>query len=137
MRQPIEKKSSLAAVRVDGVNAMVESIVGCKWSLVVLQMVRDGVNRPGAMERAVPGLTAKVLNERLRKLLRFGILEKTIYPVLPPRVEYRLTRFGKKFVRFLREVDRLQAELDAEKKGRRKAGPVEVERRAGPPRSEE
>ena len=93
-------------------NAMVESIVGCKWSLVVLQLVRDGVNRPGAMERAVPGLTAKVLNERLRKLLRFGILEKTIYAESPPRVEYRLTAFGKKFVRLMREVERLQAELD-------------------------
>ncbi len=112
MHKRIEKKTSPIAVRTDGVNAMVESIVGCKWSLVVLQLVRDGVNRPGAMERAVPGLTAKVLNERLRKLLRFGILEKTIYAESPPRVEYRLTAFGKKFVRLMREVERLQAELD-------------------------
>ena len=112
MPRDIEKKSSRVTVRTDGVNAMVESIVGCKWSLVVLQLVRSGVNRPGAMERSVPGLTAKVLNERLRKLQRFGILEKTIYPELPPRVEYRLTPFGKKFVRLMREVERLQAELD-------------------------
>ncbi|MCZ7563890.1 MAG: winged helix-turn-helix transcriptional regulator [Burkholderiales bacterium] len=53
---------------------MVEDIVGCKWSLTVLGLVRDGVVRPGAMEHAVPGLSAKVLNERLRKLVRFGIL---------------------------------------------------------------
>lgn len=90
---------------------MVESIVGCKWSLIVLQMLREGVNRPGAMERAVPGLTAKVLNERLRKLVRFGIAERTVFPVVPPHVEYRLTPFGRKFIRALRALERLQAEL--------------------------
>jgi DNA-binding HxlR family transcriptional regulator len=100
----------------DGVNAMVESIVGCKWSLVVLQLVRDGVIRPGAMERSVPGLTAKVLNERLRKMLRFGILAKTVLPVSPPHVEYRLTPFGRKFVRLLRGIETLQRELDAARK---------------------
>lgn len=90
---------------------MVESIVGCKWSLVVLQLVRHGVNRPGAMERAVPGLTAKVLNERLRKMLRFGILEKKIFPVTPPHVEYRFTSFGRRFSALLRSVEKLQQEL--------------------------
>lgn len=40
----------------DSLGSIVESIVGCKWSLIVLQMLREGVNRPGAMERAVPGL---------------------------------------------------------------------------------
>lgn len=41
---------------------MVEDILGCKWSLVVLGLVRGGVRRPGAMEHAVPALSAKVLN---------------------------------------------------------------------------
>jgi DNA-binding HxlR family transcriptional regulator len=50
------------------VSRMVEQIVKCKWSLTVLALIRGGVNRPGAMVRAVPGLTTKVLNERLRKL---------------------------------------------------------------------
>ena len=73
---------------------MVEDIVGCKWSLAVLGLVRDGVTRPGAMEHAVAGLSKKVLNERLRKLVRFGILAKTSYAEVPPRVEYRLTALG-------------------------------------------
>jgi DNA-binding HxlR family transcriptional regulator len=111
MPPTVEKKIS-PVVRTDGAAAMVESIVGCKWSLVVLQLVQRGVNRPGAMERAVPGLTAKVLNERLRKLLRFGICEKKVFPVLPPHVEYRLTPFGKKFTRLLRAVERLQRDLE-------------------------
>ena len=91
---------------------MVEDIVGCKWSLSVLKAVRDGVHRPGAMQRAVDGLSTKVLNERLRKLQRFGILDKTSYPEVPPRVEYLLTDFGRRFCRVLDGIDRLQDSLD-------------------------
>lgn len=92
---------------------MVEDIVGCKWSLTVLDLVRRGVCRPGAMEHAIAGLTAKVLNERLRKLVRFGILDKQAFAEVPPRVEYRLTSFGQRFAAILDEIDALQAELGA------------------------
>jgi DNA-binding HxlR family transcriptional regulator len=94
------------------VSRMVEDIVGCKWSLAVLGMVKNGVRRPGAMEHAIPGLSKKVLNERLRKLVRFGILEKHAFAEVPPRVEYRLTGFGEKFSGLMDGVERLQRELD-------------------------
>lgn len=90
---------------------MVENIIRCKWSLSVIGLVRSGVNRPGAMERSVPGLTAKVLNERLRKLVRFGILNKTIFPETPPRVEYEFTEFGRKFIGLLDAIDALEDEI--------------------------
>ncbi|HLP84023.1 MAG TPA: helix-turn-helix domain-containing protein [Phycisphaerales bacterium] len=90
---------------------MVESIVGCKWSLHVLACVRKGVNRPGAIERSAEGLSAKVLSERLDKFIRFGIFDKRSFPEIPPRVEYSLTPFGEKFVRIIDEVERLQNEL--------------------------
>ncbi|MFN0316821.1 MAG: winged helix-turn-helix transcriptional regulator [Burkholderiales bacterium] len=93
------------------VAAMVEDIVGCKWSLAVLGLIRHGVNRPGAMEHAIEGLTAKVLNERLRKLVRYGILGKTAYAEVPPRVEYRLTDFGSRFTVILDQIEALQNEL--------------------------
>ena len=96
------------------VKRMVENIVRCKWSLTVLALVRDGINRPGAMEREVEGLTTKVLNERLRKLVRFGILEKTIYPETPPRVEYRLTAFGQKFNGLIETIESLEREISGE-----------------------
>jgi len=96
---------------------MVEEIVGCKWSLAVLGAVRGGVRRPGAMEHAIDGLSKKVLNERLRKLVRFGILEKRAYAEVPPRVEYRLTRFGERFSALMDGVERLQGELDSEQRG--------------------
>jgi DNA-binding HxlR family transcriptional regulator len=96
---------------------MVEDIVGCKWSLAVLGRIRSGVVRPGAMEHALPGLSKKVLNERLRKLVRFGIVERHAYAELPPRVEYRLTAFGEKFSTLLDGVERLQRELGADAPG--------------------
>ena len=90
---------------------MVEDVVGCKWSLAVLGMVKNGVRRPGAMEHAIPGLSKKVLNERLRKLQRFGILSKRSYAEVPPRVEYHLTPFGEKFSGLMDEVEALQREM--------------------------
>jgi DNA-binding HxlR family transcriptional regulator len=91
---------------------MVEDVIGCKWSMHVLLLVEDGVRRPGAMERAVEGLTAKVLNERLTKLTRFGILRRISYPEVPPHVEYELTEFGRRFSGIIAEIKRLQASLD-------------------------
>ncbi|MCC7547779.1 MAG: helix-turn-helix transcriptional regulator [Burkholderiales bacterium] len=92
---------------------MVEDVVGCKWSMRVLALVESGISRPGAMERAVEGLSAKVLNERLSKLTRYGVLSKTVYPEVPPRVEYSLTEFGRSFSTVLEEIKRLQASLEA------------------------
>ena len=89
---------------------MVEDIVGCKWSLTVIDHVRNGVRRPGAIEHAVPGLSQKVLNERLRKLVRFGILARTSYPEVPPRVEYSLTNFGGRFAGILDAIRALEGE---------------------------
>lgn len=90
---------------------MVENIIGCKWSLSVIAMIRMGINRPGMMEREVEGLTTKVLNERLKKLVRYGLAEKTIFPESPPRVEYTLTPFGLKFVEVLEAIKRLEREF--------------------------
>ena len=97
------------------VTRMVEDIVGCKWSLLVLGLIEQGVDRPGAMQRAVTGLSAKVLNERLRKLLRFGIIERQVFAEVPPHVEYRLTAFGRRFSRILAEIRRLEAEVGRER----------------------
>lgn len=95
------------------VASMVESIVGCKWSVGLLRLLADGCNRPSALLRASPGLSAKVMNERLRKMLRFGIARRTVRGEKPPvEVEYVLTPFGRRFIRILEEVRRLQEIVD-------------------------
>ena len=96
------------------VAAMVESVVGCKWSVQLLGLLAEGCHRPGALQRACPGLSAKVMNERWRKLMGFGIVERRAYGDKPPlEVEYLLTDFGLRFMRILQEVRALQAEVDA------------------------
>lgn len=110
------------------VAAMVESIVGCKWSVRLLQLCADGQSRPSAFLRACPGLSAKVMNERWRKMTRFGIVRRTVCGEKPPlEVAYRLTPFGRRFLRILHEVRRLQDRLDAERlagPSRRPVGPA-------------
>jgi len=78
------------------------------------RLVSAGASRPGAMQRSVAGLSTKVLNERLRKLLRFGLIERRAYAEIPPRVEYRLTPRGRKFEKLLAQVSQLECELAPE-----------------------
>ena len=101
----------MADKKVD-VRRMVESIIGCKWSLSVLHLIRSGVNRPGEMQRQVEGLTTKVLNERLTKLYKYGIINKQVYPETPPRVEYYFTDFGNRFLAIIDVVEKVQHEFE-------------------------
>ena len=91
---------------------MVEAIYGCKWSLTVYRLLANGVNRPGEMVRSVDGLSTKVLNDSLRKNLDFGIINRVAYPEIPPRVEYEITAFGRKFIRILDQIESLQREIE-------------------------
>lgn len=91
----------------------VESVLGCKWSIRILQLVAQGCARPSAILRACPGLSAKVMNERWRMMIRFGIVRRTVFGDRPPiQVEYALTAFGRRFIRILDEVRELQEDLD-------------------------
>jgi DNA-binding HxlR family transcriptional regulator len=105
------EKKILRRVPPRHVGRMVERVVGCKWSLTVVDLVQRGVRRPGAMERTVEGLTAKVLNDCLRLLVSYGVLEKRSFPEVPPRVEYYFTSFGRKFVETFETLDALEEKL--------------------------
>ena len=91
---------------------MVETIVGCKWSLTVYNLLNNDIYRPGEMVRSVEGLTTKVLNACLKRNIEFGILERETFNEIPPRVEYKVTTFGHKFINILTELEKLQAEID-------------------------
>lgn len=112
-----DSSSAAAVSSQDGgsipVASMVESIVGCKWSVRLLQLCAEGSRRPSAFLRACPGLSAKVMNERLRKMIRFGIAQRRVLGEKPPvEVEYSLTAFGRRFLKILDEVRRLQEAVD-------------------------
>jgi len=98
--------SDRSADKLPSVSAMTEDIVGCKWSMTVLQLVRQGICRPGAMEHQIEGLTSN-----LKKLTNYRILHRHAYPEIPPRVEYQLTEFGEKFVGILDAIATLDREI--------------------------
>lgn len=75
----------------------IAEILGCKWSLMILDLIDQGTNRPGAIERSLPGLTATVLHRCLRRMERDGLLQKEEFQVVPFHVEYRLTDTGGQF----------------------------------------
>lgn len=93
---------------------MVETIVGCKWSITVYLLLENGINRPGEMVRTVEGLTTKVLNTCLKRNIEFGILQRNNFNEIPPRVEYQVTEFGQKFIKILDQLEQLQKEVDQE-----------------------
>ena len=91
---------------------VVEAVFGCKWSIRILALIRKDVCRPGAIQRQLVGLTPKVQSHYFRRMLSLGVLEKIIYPEVPPHVEYKLTEFGLRFMPILDSIEKLQIELE-------------------------
>lgn len=81
-----------------------EDVVGCKWSAAVLAAIGRGVTRPGQLERFIPGISTKVLTERLRKLLNYELITRHEFPGKVLRVEYRLTPTGSKLVGIIEQL---------------------------------
>lgn len=82
----------------------VTDILKCKWTLAILDAIQKGVNRPGRLEKTLPGLTPKILNDRVKKLERYGIIERVVYSEVPPRVEYVFTKRGKRLLELLKDL---------------------------------
>jgi DNA-binding HxlR family transcriptional regulator len=80
-------------------------ILGCKWTLAILEATARGINRPSRLKRELNGLTTKVLNERIRKLERFGVIVRYTYPEIPPRVEYEFPEQGRQLLIVIRAVN--------------------------------
>src|SRR3954471_6530669 len=78
--------------------------VGGKWKSVVLWYLRKDVKRFGELRKQMPGITEKMLTLQLRELEHDGIVSRKVYPEVPPRVEYRLTEFGKTLMPLIEEM---------------------------------
>lgn len=72
------------------------NIIGTKWTfLIIRDLLIDGTMRFSDLSRSLSGINPKTLSVRLRELEKFGIVIRTVYPEVPPRVEYELTDKGK------------------------------------------
>ncbi len=97
------------------VTEVFEKCLGCRYMVALLRRIEQGIQRPGQLEKAVDGMTAKVLSERLKRLVEHGVVEKTSYPEIPPRVEYTLSTFGHRLLEIIDEVDVLHQEARLKK----------------------
>jgi DNA-binding HxlR family transcriptional regulator len=71
-------------------------LLGNKWTLALLFLLSQGVHRYGELQRLLHGISKKMLTQTLRSMESDGLVERTVYPVVPPKTEYRLTPLGSK-----------------------------------------
>ena len=94
-------------------------LIGRRWTGVILQALLNGETRFSVIDDSVPGLSDRLLSERLKELESEGIVTRTVYPETPVRIEYRLTDKGEALGEVVNAVshwahDWLPAESDSE-----------------------
>jgi DNA-binding HxlR family transcriptional regulator len=75
-----------------------------KWRITILHLLEAGWMRSGELQKAIPDVSPKVLTQTLRSMERDGLVERRVYPVVPPRVEYALTTMGRSLIEPLRDL---------------------------------
>lgn len=78
------------------------SVIGGKWKPIIIWAVGDGTRRFGEIRKMIAGITQKMLTQQLRELERDGIMHRKVYPVVPPKVDYSLTEYGRTLLPILR-----------------------------------
>ncbi|TVP68985.1 MAG: transcriptional regulator [Leptolyngbya sp. LCM1.Bin17] len=74
---------------------LVLSYIGGKWAILILRELFQGNRRTNEFLAALPGISTKTLTARLRELESYGLVKRTVFPEVPPRVEYSLTPKGR------------------------------------------
>jgi DNA-binding HxlR family transcriptional regulator len=88
--------------------------VGDKWTTLIFGLLEDGPQRFSDLRRGVGGISQKMLTQTLRALERDGLVERTIYPEVPPHVEYELTPLGRTLIEPISALKRWTVEhIDA------------------------
>ena len=79
-------------------------VVGGKWKLVILDHLTDGAVRFSRLQREIPTVTPRMLARQLRELEADRLIRRTVYPEVPPKVEYSLTDLGRSLAPLLTEL---------------------------------
>ena len=74
------------------------AIIGGKWKVLILYHLLEDTQRFNELRRRLPGITQRMLTLQLKELASDGIIHREVYPVVPPKVEYSLTEFGRTLV---------------------------------------
>lgn len=131
--EEVRRKLAAEARQADPrVEALVHGIicrVADKWTMIVIDVLAEhGELRFTRIARLVPGISQRMLTQTLRQMEREGLVLRTVHPVVPPRVEYRLTDLGLGLgdafcgvwiwaERNLEKIEQARAEFDARERG--------------------
>lgn len=77
---------------------LVMDMIGGKWKTIVLFHLRDEVMRSGELQRSLRGISNKMFTQTVRELEQTGLIERIVYPTVPPKVEYKLTSMGESVI---------------------------------------
>ena len=75
-----------------------------KWCIPILHVLSPAPLRSGELQKAMSEVSPKVLTQTLRRMERDGLISRMVYPVVPPKVEYRITNMGRSLLGPLREL---------------------------------
>ena len=76
-----------------------------KWNSLVLYHLSNGTKRYSELRKLIDGITQKMLTQTLRDLEKFQLIHREVYPVVPPKVEYSLTEYGKEILPILEQIE--------------------------------
>jgi len=79
-------------------------LIANRWTALVIHALAGGTQRYSELHRKIGGVSQKMLTQTLRKLEREGLVERRVYPVVPPKVEYSLTPLGRTLTGPLRAI---------------------------------
>lgn len=81
------------------------NLIGTKWKPLILFHLLEGGLRSGILQKKIPGISNKMFTQTVRDLEKDGLISRKIYPVVPPKVEYKLSNRGKSLEHILRGLD--------------------------------
>ena len=81
------------------------NLIGTKWKPIVLFHLLEGPLRSGILQKKVPGISNKMFTQTVRELEKDGLVIRKVYPVVPPKVEYALSKKGTTLESILKNLD--------------------------------
>ena len=95
-------------------------LIGGKWKAIMLYHLKDGAMRSGDLQRSFNGIANKMFTQTARELEGLGLIERVVYPVVPPKVEYQLTPMGESVMPIIQQMGEWAAGVCEQQKTRNK-----------------
>lgn len=92
------------------------NLIGTKWKPLVLFHLLEGALRSGILQKKISGISNKMFTQTVRELEKDGLITRTVFPVVPPKVEYKLSDRGKSLDSILKKLDQWGSEDNQNKK---------------------